>query len=226
MLPPVRKSFKLSLEILRESVRAQMSRQIRHLYEFGPFRLDPEKPCLWRNGELVSLTPKAVETLVVLVQQSGKLVEREQLMNAIWPDTFVEDNNLNFNVSVLRKALGTNETASNTSRPSRVRVTDLVPRCGRSRKKCRRSPWRDNRASAFESDGAERPIGSEAVRESPPRIGDSPSESQALRSSCNGGVTCGWRSRVDVWVAATDRSSFAAWNVRQFAPSPCSRSSL
>ena len=86
-----------------------MSRQIRHLYEFGPFRLDPEKPCLWREGELVSLTPKAVETLVVLVQQSGKLVEREQLMNAVWPDTFVEDNNLNFNVSVLRKALGKNE---------------------------------------------------------------------------------------------------------------------
>ncbi len=86
-----------------------MSRQVRHLYEFGPFRLDPEKPCLWRNGELVSLTPKAVETLLVLVQQNGRLVEREQLMSAIWPDTFVEDGNLNFNVSVLRKALGTDE---------------------------------------------------------------------------------------------------------------------
>jgi DNA-binding winged helix-turn-helix (wHTH) protein/TolB-like protein len=86
-----------------------MSRQVRHLYEFGPFRLDPEKPCLWRNGELVSLTPKAVETLLVLVQQNGRLVEREQLMTAIWPDTFVEDGNLNFNVSVLRKALGTDE---------------------------------------------------------------------------------------------------------------------
>lgn len=86
-----------------------MSRQVRHLYEFGPFRLDPERPCLWRNGELVSLTPKAVETLLVLVQQNGRLVEREQLMSAIWPDTFVEDGNLNFNVSVLRKALGTDE---------------------------------------------------------------------------------------------------------------------
>jgi DNA-binding winged helix-turn-helix (wHTH) protein/tetratricopeptide (TPR) repeat protein len=86
-----------------------MSRQVRHLYEFGPFRLDPDKPGLWRNGEPVPLTPKAAETLIVLVQQNGKLVEREQLMNAIWPDTFVEDGNLNFNVSVLRKALGTNE---------------------------------------------------------------------------------------------------------------------
>jgi DNA-binding winged helix-turn-helix (wHTH) protein/tetratricopeptide (TPR) repeat protein len=87
-----------------------MSRQVRHLYEFGPFRLDPEKPCLWRDGEPVSLTPKAVETLLILVQQNGKLVEREHLMNAIWPNTFVEDGNLNFNVSVLRKALGTDET--------------------------------------------------------------------------------------------------------------------
>jgi tetratricopeptide (TPR) repeat protein/DNA-binding winged helix-turn-helix (wHTH) protein len=50
-----------------------------------------------------------VETLLVLVQQNGKLVEREQLMNAIWPDTFVEDTNLNFNVSMLRKALGTDD---------------------------------------------------------------------------------------------------------------------
>ena len=86
-----------------------MSHQVRHLYEFGPFRLDPEKPCLWRDGEPVALTPKAVETLIVLVQQNGRLVEREQLMNAIWPNTFVEDGNLNFNVSVLRKALGTDE---------------------------------------------------------------------------------------------------------------------
>lgn len=86
-----------------------MPRRVRHLYEFGPFRLDPEKPCLWRNGEPVSLTPKAIETLVVLIQQNGKLVERETLMSAIWPDTFVEDGNLNFNVSMLRKALGTDE---------------------------------------------------------------------------------------------------------------------
>ncbi|HYJ87396.1 MAG TPA: tetratricopeptide repeat protein [Pyrinomonadaceae bacterium] len=86
-----------------------MTHQVRHLYEFGPFRLDPEKPCLWRDGEPVSLTPKAVETLLILVKHNGRLVEREQLMNAIWPNTFVEDGNLNFNVSVLRKALGTDE---------------------------------------------------------------------------------------------------------------------
>jgi DNA-binding winged helix-turn-helix (wHTH) protein/TolB-like protein/Flp pilus assembly protein TadD len=86
-----------------------MSPQVKHLYEFGPFRLDPDKPCLWRNGEPVSLTPKVAETLLILVQRNGRLVEREHLMKAIWPDTFVEDGNLNFNVSVLRKALGTDE---------------------------------------------------------------------------------------------------------------------
>jgi DNA-binding winged helix-turn-helix (wHTH) protein/TolB-like protein/Tfp pilus assembly protein PilF len=104
-----RKSFEFPLETVRKSVKAFMSPQVRHLYEFGPFRLDPGKPCLWRNGELVSLTPKALETLLVLIQQNGKLVEREDLMRAIWPDTFVEDGNLNFNVSMLRKALGTND---------------------------------------------------------------------------------------------------------------------
>ena len=86
-----------------------MSPQVRHLYQFGPFRLDPKKPCLWRDGQPVSLTPKALETLIILIQQNGKLVEREDLMRAIWPDTFVEDGNLNFNVSMLRKALGTND---------------------------------------------------------------------------------------------------------------------
>src|SRR2546423_8106718 len=103
------KSFEFPLETVRKLVRSVMSRRIRHLYEFGPFRLDPEKPCLWRNGEPVPLTPKAVETLILLIQQNGKLVEREDLMRAIWPDTFVEDGNLNFNVSMLRKALGTDE---------------------------------------------------------------------------------------------------------------------
>src|SRR6185436_5682237 len=87
-----------------------MSRRIRNIYEFGPFRLDSERLTLWRDGELVPLTPKVAETLLIMIQQNGKLVERKALMNAIWPDTFVEDGNLNFNVSMLRKALGTDES--------------------------------------------------------------------------------------------------------------------
>lgn len=109
ILSALEKSFEFPLEIVRKFLRSVMPSRVRHLYEFGPFRLDPEKPCLWRNGEPVPLTPKAVETLIVLIEQKGKLVEREALMNAIWPDTFVEDGNLNFNVSMLRKALGVDE---------------------------------------------------------------------------------------------------------------------
>ena len=87
-----------------------MSGRIRNFYEFGPFRLDPEKLSLWRDGEPIPLTPKAAETLLALIQQNGKLVEREALMKAIWPDTFVEDGNLNFYVSMLRRALASDET--------------------------------------------------------------------------------------------------------------------
>src|ERR1051326_1347138 len=82
ILCATKKSFERLLETLRKLLRAVMSQRIKHLYEFGPFRLDPEKPCLWRDGELVPLTPKAVQTLLVLVQQNGKLVEREALMSA------------------------------------------------------------------------------------------------------------------------------------------------
>ena len=77
-----------------------------HLYEFGPFRLDPSTPVLWREGHPVSLTPKALETLAILVRCGGRVVSREELIQAVWPDVAVEENNLSVNVSTLRKALG------------------------------------------------------------------------------------------------------------------------
>ena len=85
-----------------------MSHPVRHFYEFGEFRLDAQKPRLFRNGEVVPLTPKAIETLVVMVQNAGKLLEREELMQTVWAGTFVEDANLTVAVSQLRKALGPN----------------------------------------------------------------------------------------------------------------------
>jgi len=78
-------------------------------YEFGPYRLDTSAPLLWRAGEPVDLTPKALETLIVLVQRAGRLVSRADLIEAVWPDTIVEDNNLSVNVSLLRKVLGEDE---------------------------------------------------------------------------------------------------------------------
>jgi len=86
-----------------------MSSETPHFYEFGPFRLDPSAPLLWREGRPVALTLKALETLVVLVEQGGRVVSREELIEAVWPDTVVEENNLSVNVSMLRKALGESE---------------------------------------------------------------------------------------------------------------------
>ncbi len=83
-----------------------MSTQTHHLYEFGPFRLDRRERVLLREGELVPLTPKAMETLLVLVQNNGHVLEKDELLKEIWPDTFVEEATLAQNIFTLRKALG------------------------------------------------------------------------------------------------------------------------
>jgi Tol biopolymer transport system component/DNA-binding winged helix-turn-helix (wHTH) protein len=83
-----------------------MSGQIQHFYEFGAFRIDAVKRLLLRDGETVSLTPKAFETLLALIQNSGRVIDKDELMQMVWPDTIVEENNLAQNISVLRKALG------------------------------------------------------------------------------------------------------------------------
>ena len=83
-----------------------MSSSGKHLYEFGEFRLDTAERRLLRNGEPVSLPPKVFDTLVVLVQNSGHLLDKERLMHELWPDAFVEEVNLSVNISALRKTLG------------------------------------------------------------------------------------------------------------------------
>ena len=75
------------------------------LYTFGEFRLDPEQRVLFRNDELVPLTPKAFETLLLLVESHGRILEKDTLLKKIWPDSFVEEGSLTRNVSVLRKVL-------------------------------------------------------------------------------------------------------------------------
>ena len=82
-----------------------MSNQPKHFYEFGPFRLDPAKQRLLRDGEPVPLTPKALATLLVLIKNRGRVVEKDYLMEAVWPDTFVEEGVLSVNINALRKAL-------------------------------------------------------------------------------------------------------------------------
>lgn len=75
------------------------------IYEFGPFRLDPTERLLVRDGQPIPLTPKAFDVLVYLVEHHGRLVEKQALLSALWPDTVVEEVNLAYNISALRKVL-------------------------------------------------------------------------------------------------------------------------
>lgn len=82
-----------------------MEAQIHQRYSFGPFVLDPVENLLVREGHSVPLPPKALETLLVLVQNPGHLIEKADLLKRVWPDTFVEEATLAQNISTLRKAL-------------------------------------------------------------------------------------------------------------------------
>ena len=88
------------------SLNLFMSQQSECSYEFGSFRIDAVKRLLLRDGEPVPLTSKSLDTLLVLVEHRGQVVNKEELMNKLWPDTAVEENNLTQQISVLRKTLG------------------------------------------------------------------------------------------------------------------------
>ncbi len=83
-----------------------MDRQVNYLYEFGPFRLDPKEHTLLRDGRPIPLRPKVFDLLLVLIENRGHLVDKEQLMSVVWQEQFVEEGNINKNVSMLRRALG------------------------------------------------------------------------------------------------------------------------
>jgi TolB-like protein/DNA-binding winged helix-turn-helix (wHTH) protein/Tfp pilus assembly protein PilF len=77
----------------------------KHFYEFGPFRLDAAERSLVRDGRAIPLTPKAFDTLLLLVENSGHLLSKDELMKRVWRDTFVEEVNLAQNISAIRRAL-------------------------------------------------------------------------------------------------------------------------
>ena len=83
-----------------------MSNVNRELYEFGTFRLDVAERLLSRDGERVPLSEKAFDTLCVLVRRGNHLVRKDELLNEVWPDAIVEENNLDKNISLLRQVLG------------------------------------------------------------------------------------------------------------------------
>ena len=108
----------------------------RGAYRFGPFQLDIRERRLSRGSEVIPLRIKVFDTLRVLVENAGRLVTKQELLDAVWPDAVVEENNLNHNVSVLRKALGEKATSQQYIETvprvgyrfvAPVEVTELVP---------------------------------------------------------------------------------------------------
>jgi DNA-binding winged helix-turn-helix (wHTH) protein/Tfp pilus assembly protein PilF len=99
-----------------------MTSRANSVYEFGPFRLDLAEKALSKDGKFVALTPKAFDTLLILIEKGGRLVEKEELMKQLWPDTFVEENSLSQNIYLVRKALGEESQGA--------RYIETVPRRG------------------------------------------------------------------------------------------------
>ncbi len=91
-------------------------------YEFGPFRIDRTERVLRRGAQVIALAPKAVETLFVLAANGGRVVEKDELIKRVWPDTFVEEGGLARNISLLRKVLGRG--------PDDAEYIETVPRRG------------------------------------------------------------------------------------------------
>src|SRR5271170_1477399 len=82
-----------------------MSLVVKHLYRFGPFDLDADQRVVRRDGTKIPLPPKAFDVLLYMVRNPLRLLTKEELLRAIWPDSFVEEGNLTQNIFLLRKAL-------------------------------------------------------------------------------------------------------------------------
>jgi TolB protein len=96
----------------------------KHLFEFGEFRLESPGGYLYHQNDRVPLSPKAAQILLVLVDSGGQVVPKDDLMKAVWPDTFVEENNLTFHIHAIRKALNRGKENENE------RYIETVPRRG------------------------------------------------------------------------------------------------
>ena len=83
-----------------------MNNSSKTIYEFGLFRIDMERYLLLRDNQPIPLSPKVFETLLFLVENRGRVGKKDEIINSVWPDTFVEEGNLAQNIFLLRKALG------------------------------------------------------------------------------------------------------------------------
>src|SRR6266849_9252297 len=89
-------------------MKDRISFAMRYLYRFGPFEIDPQRRTLSCHESPIPLTPKTFDVLLFLAQNSNRLITKEELLQAVWGDTFVEEGNLKQYISHLRKALGDN----------------------------------------------------------------------------------------------------------------------
>lgn len=124
-------------------------------FVFRPFRLDPDERRVSRNSEVVPLTPKEFDTLLVLVEAEGRVVGKEELIGRVWPDSYVGDGSLARNISVLRKALG--EEVIETLPKKGYRISVPVSRLAVARSAVVSKPGVESNAEATHSDaGASR----------------------------------------------------------------------
>jgi DNA-binding winged helix-turn-helix (wHTH) protein/TolB-like protein len=133
-----------------------------NLYEFGPFTLQVSEHRLLRDGKPVSLAPRAFDILLLLVQNGGRLVPKDDLVKRVWPSGFVEEANLTANVAALRRALGPG--------PAGQEYIETVPRLG----------YRFNAGGSKLSLGSERSAGASAAPEVPGSADAAPDDAQPI----------------------------------------------
>src|SRR5579863_7130482 len=83
-----------------------MTPEPRNVLAFGPYRIDREQRLLTKGRDVIPLAPKVFDTLLTLAESGGRLVEKQNLIDKVWPDAFVEEGSLTRNISTLRKAIG------------------------------------------------------------------------------------------------------------------------
>lgn len=133
----------------------------RRFYEFGRFRLDAAGPLLFRGEETIPLPPKAANTLLVLVQNAGQVVDKDDLLRLVWEDALVEEGSLTRTISILRKSLG-------ESQEGQEFIATLPKRGYRFVAKVRPSPG--NRQESSPLLAAQLAAGTELVREKDPDL--------------------------------------------------------
>ena len=113
-----------------------MTSKAKHVYEFGAFRLDATDRVLFRDDRALSLPPKVFDTLLLLVTNNGRVLEKDEMMKQLWPDTFVEEGTLAQYISLLRKALGDSASWTKTSRGGATVLQLRYTNCTTCRPNC------------------------------------------------------------------------------------------